>query len=363
MSEALTLAEAQRIVREAMRDKSYQLYPLGMEGAAYLRAKRKRLTKGSYRKYEACLDKLARYFPDLELKDFEPSVGTERLEEFMDVHWGPEVAQPRTYNSNLSVVKDFFKHQMVRGALRGDPTLAIERAKARDPHRTTFTSDQFRAIVASQDDLRDRLVLRLLLTYGLRKGSIRAVQFRHFDHVRKTLTVFAKGGTVRTLPVPDPAFWHDLERLILDTEAKPGHYLMPGRWSNGRATKLLPERQISNHALHDWWYGCLARADVVAEGTTKGERMHKARHTAGQRVLDATGNLKAVQKLPGHASMLTTADVYLDWDVDQLAATLADMLEESENRSRYTPQDLALESGKHRHGDSNPGFRRERAAS
>lgn len=170
---ALTLAEAGRIMREAVRDKSYQLYPMGMEAAAYLRMKRKRLTKGSYRKYESCLDKLARFFPDLELKDFEPPVGTQRLEEFMDVHWGPEVAQPRTY---------------------------------------------------------------------------------------------------------------------------------------------------------DWWYGCLARAGVVAEGVTKGERMHKARHTAGQRVLDATGNLKAVQKLLGHASMLTTADVYLDWDVEQLAQTLAEML-------------------------------------
>jgi hypothetical protein len=42
----LDFAEAQRIVREAMRDKSYQLYPLGMEAAAYLRSKRKRLTKG-----------------------------------------------------------------------------------------------------------------------------------------------------------------------------------------------------------------------------------------------------------------------------------------------------------------------------
>jgi integrase/recombinase XerC len=324
----LTLARAARIMREAMRDKSYQLFPLGIEAAAYLRAKRKRLTKGSYRKYEACLDKLARHFPDLEIKDFEPPVGTERLEEFMDATWGE--AAPRTYNSNLSVVKDFFRWLVVRGDLRGDPTLAIERAKARDPHRETFTTDQFRAIVASQDDLRDRLVLRLLLTYGLRKGSVRAVQFKHFDHVRKTLTVFAKGGTVRTLPLPDRALWHDLERLILDAEAEPGHYLMPGRWSNGRATKLLPDRQISNHALHDWWYGCLARAGVVPEGTTKGERMHKARHTAGQRVLDATGNLKAVQKLLGHASMLTTADVYLDWDLDQLAATLADMLEGDE---------------------------------
>lgn len=317
-------------MREAMRDKSYQLYPLGMEAAAYLRNKRKRLTKGSYRKYEAALDKLARYFPDLELADLEPPVGTERIEEFMDVHWGPDHAEPRTYNSNLSVIKDFFKWQVVRGELHADPTLAIERAKARDPHRETFTTDQFRAIIASQDDLRDRIVLRLMLTYGLRKGSIRACQFKHFDHVRKTVTVFAKGGTVRSLPVPDPAFWHDLERLILDAEAHPSHFLMPGRRGNRHGSKLLPDTQISNHALHDWWYGCLARAGVVTEGTTKGERMHKARHTAGQQLLDATGNLKAVQKLLGHASMLTTADIYLDWDTEQLAQSLAEMLERSE---------------------------------
>jgi hypothetical protein len=36
--------------------------------------------------------------------------------------------------------------------------------------------------------------------------------------------------------------------------------------------------------------------------------MHKARHTAGQRVLDATGNLKATQKLLGRASIQTTGD-------------------------------------------------------
>ena len=56
--------------------------------------------------------------------------------------------------------------------------------------------------------------------------------------------------------------------------------------------------------------------------------MHKARHTAGQRVLDDTrGDIKAVQKLLGHSSIQTTADIYVDWDIDQLAETLRDMLE------------------------------------
>ena len=80
-----------------------------------------------------------------------------------------------------------------------------------------------------------------------------------------------------------------------------------------------PDQPMGAHGLHNWWYGCLQRAGIVPEGVTAGERMHKGRHTAGQRVLDATGNLKAVQKLLGHASIQTTGDIYTDWDVEQLA--------------------------------------------
>jgi integrase len=323
---SLTVAEITRLYREAMRDKSYQLLPLGMEAAAYLRVKRKRLTDSSYRDYESCLDKLARHFYDLELKDFEPPIGTQRLEEFLDKQWGS--GAPRTYNKNLSIIKDFFKHHRLRGALQGDPTLAIERARSRGVYRTTFTPDERRAIVASQDDLRDRVALRLLLDYGLRKGALQAVKFRHFDHARKRLTIFTKGEKVRELPIPHPSFWFDLERVILDAEAQPDHYLVARRWANRRAVKLLPDQPMGAHGMHRWWYRCLERAGIVAKGTSSGERMHKARHTAGQRVLDATGNLKAVQKLLGHSSIQTTGDIYADWDDEQLARTLAEVLED-----------------------------------
>ena len=47
-------------------------------------------------------------------------------------------------------------------------------------------------------------------------------------------------------------------------------------------------------------------------------------------MLDSTGNLKAVQKLLGHSSIATTGDVYADWDIDQLAATMAEVLEDDD---------------------------------
>jgi site-specific recombinase XerD len=101
-------------------------------------------------------------------------IGTERLEEFLDHQWGSRA--PRTYKENLSITKDFFQWQVKRGRLHGDPTLLIERAKSREVYRTSFTSSQRRAILAGNDSLRDSIALRLLLDYGLRKGSVRAVQ-------------------------------------------------------------------------------------------------------------------------------------------------------------------------------------------
>ncbi len=321
----LTLAQAIAMVREAVRDKSYQEFPLGQEAAVYLRAKRKRLTDSSYRDYEACLDKLARYFPDLIIEDLEPPRGTTLLEDFLDAKWGD--GAPRTYNKNLSIVADFLKFQRLRGRMDRDPCEAIERAKARQVHRTTFSGDQRRAIVSSQAELRDRIALRLLLDYGLRKGALTAIQFKHFDHVRKRLTIFTKGAKVREIPIPHAAFWHDLGRHIIDAGAEPEHFLMCRQKTVPRAGVVrFPDKPMGVHGMHLWWYGCLERAGVVTLGTTSGERMHKARHTAGQRVLDATGNLKAVQKLLGHTSIQTTGDSYADWDLDQLAATLAEVL-------------------------------------
>ena len=101
-------------------------------------------------------------------------------------------------------------------------------------YRTTFNNDQVRAIVASQDGLRDRVAVRLLLNYALCKGALKAIQYKHFDHHRKRVTVFTKGETVREIPIPHPEFWFDLSnRLILESEAQPTHFLMQRRQTRG----------------------------------------------------------------------------------------------------------------------------------
>ena len=121
------------------------------------------------------------------------------------------------------------------------------------------------------------------------------------------MTIFTKGAKVRTLPIVEAAFWDDLGRHIIEWGAQPDDYLLcrrslrPNRHKPGEKFIIeYRDQPMGVHGLHKWWYRCLQRAGIVTEGQTSGKKMHMARHTAGQTVLDKTGNLKAVQKLLGH---------------------------------------------------------------
>lgn len=329
-----------------MRDKAYRAYPMGSEWASYMRWGRGSWTEATYREYESCGDKLARMFPDLELKDFEPPVGTERLEEFLDLMWGE--AAPGTYNKHVTTLGGFFKWACLKGKLHGDPSLPLRRRKKRDVHRTIFNEDHTAQILAAgpSDDPkylhRDRVCLRLLLERGIRKGTLRAIQHKHFDEQRRTLTLFSKGGKIRNMAIGDDAFWADLTLARMALGSQPEHYLLGSRHTfnrfagydektgqpiTHRIEQDRPEKPLSSTAVHRWWYACLERAGIAHKGQTSGEKMHKARHSAGQALLDETGNLKLVQKLLGHSSFNTTATAYVDYDEPQVDDAMQALLE------------------------------------
>lgn len=340
----LTPGQFAPMIRAALKDRSYQATPLGLEVARYYRWKKNEwgATELTLRDYEAILARLCIDHADLELTAFIPPAGTELLRECWDRHWGERA--PRTRAKVRSVWIDFFEFCVRERHLAGNPARALAAPKKRDTPIETFSADFVERVLAAQDYEADELGALLILRYGLRRGGLANVQLKHFDHDRRLLTVYTKGGRIYPLPVVDEPFWLKLSLLKLEQRLTGDHYLIYRQATrrvrvplheadeildlgNGQQqgyawmTKRWHHQEPTGKLVHLWWYRCLERASLVKKGATAGQNMHRGRHTAATELLRATHDLKLTQLLLGHKDIRSTS-MYAQLDTADLEAAL-----------------------------------------
>ncbi|MGI8392592.1 tyrosine-type recombinase/integrase [Leucobacter sp. W1038] len=190
------------------------------------------------------------------------------------------------------------------------------------------------------------LVLFLAYT-GLRWGEATGLRVRNVDMKRRRVSVeenavmvgsIIEVGTPKThesRSVPFPAF---LAPAI--TEAMKGKRDDQLLWGDGVLHMRLP------NSVKGWFAGAVQRlreADqtAAAEAEERGEEPgpvfprvtpHDLRHTAASLAISAGANVKAVQRMLGHASAAMTLDVYSELFDDDLD-TVADALDQARARS------------------------------
>jgi integrase len=166
--------------------------------------------------------------------------------------------------------------------------------------------------------------LVLLLAYtGLRWGEATGLRVRDLDMLRKRATVSENAvwvgsevfvGTPKThkaRAVPLPAFL--LPELARQCEGK------------GREDLLFPGEDGGylgrSHTGSGWFDKAVTRAKLPKVSP------HDLRHTAASLAVSAGANVKAIQRMLGHASAAMTLDLYADLfddDLDAVAARLDD---------------------------------------
>ena len=336
------------MMREAVKDRSYRSVPLGLEVARYYRWKKNEwgATQETLRDYEAVLAKLALFHADLELAHFTPPVGTERLRECWDHFWGDR--SPRTRAKVRSVWVDFFEWAVRERGLHGNPARALAAPKKRDVPTETFAPSVVQRVIGAQTYPADVVGVTLLLRYSLRRGGLVNARRRDFDFERRLLTVYTKGGRIYPLPLPDEALWLALGRLDIEAQWQDDHWLLYRQDTRrmrvdleeaeevldlrgekigyANVTRRRHDRKPTGKLAHLWWYRCLERAGVVAEGTTSGMHMHRGRHTAATELQRAHHDLRLTQLLLGHADIRSTAR-YAQLDTADLAEALSELHE------------------------------------
>lgn len=194
---------------------------------------------------------------------------------------------------------------------------------------------------------------------GLRWGEATALRVRHVDALRRRVSVEENAvmvGTVihvgspkthETRSVPYPAFLaHSIAKLC---ERKGRDDLLFG---DGRLHMRLPNSR-------DGWFAAAVRrvlddeaqaADAAkARGEDEPARMprvtpHDLRHTAASLAISSGANVKAVQRMLGHASASMTLDTYADLFEDDLdgVATALDQARRSAGVANLLPREIAI---------------------
>lgn len=190
----------------------------------------------------------------------------------------------RTRYGWISHLHCFYEWAIIEELTDTDPTGRIDRPKLRQLlPRPISEADLAMAIEAADRTMRAWLYLAAY--GGLRCAEISRLDGPDVNDAEMSLRVLGKGDKERTVPM------HPRVLLALRDVGVPRSGPVFRRPGGSRIPPAMVSREGSLY---------LASLGITAT-------MHQLRHRFGTRALEATGDLRAVQELLGHASPTTTA--------------------------------------------------------
>jgi integrase/recombinase XerC len=213
---------------------------------------------------------------------------------------------PSTLRGLASAWRSFFRFLAREGEVATNPAIGLRSPKVQRKLPQVLDADEMSALVEVPGDdaesVRDRALLELLYSSGLRVAELCGVRWRDLDAGDGMLRVTGKGSKTRIVPVGAKAL-AALARLR--EQDAPGADDPLVRGVRGRA--LTPN-------------GVRARLKKRAneQGVWKRVYPHLMRHSCASHLLESSGDLRAVQELLGHADIGTT-QIYTHLDFQHLA--------------------------------------------
>ena len=234
-------------------------------------------------------------------------------------------AAPASLARKLSAWRRYFGWLLARGEMAGNPALGIRAPRRAKRLPKALTPDQAVQLAAHEPApaplaLRDKAMVELLYSSGLRLSELVALDWRYFpaddegpgstswlDLEARRVTVLGKGGKVRQVPVGGPA----VEAL---------RQWLQARSAIGAAAKraLFVSAQGGRIGARSVQLRLAKLASALGLGVHV--HPHVLRHSMASHVLQSSGDLRAVQELLGHASIATT-QIYTRLDWQHLAKT------------------------------------------
>jgi len=207
-----------------------------------------------------------------------------------------------TQRQRISAVRSFFSWLYKQGHILYNPASEMEFPKKEKTLPRFVLSEAEAEAILSQPDitsiygLRDRVVLEIFYSCGLRRSELLNLCVYDIDFSRQTLSIRkGKGQKDRIVPLGDRAL-----RLVKEylENARP---VLTGSKELDRLFVIKGGEAIKCHQL-----GAIVRENMEKSGITKRAGCHIFRHTMATHMLENGAGIRYVQQMLGHVELSTT---------------------------------------------------------
>lgn len=207
----------------------------------------------------------------------------------------------------LAAIRSFFRFLVRRGIVAKNPAELIATPKKEQRLPFHLDIDQATTLMEAPDEeqkyaLRDRAILELLYSSGLRVSELTGLNIGELDLAVGMVRVTGKGGKERIVPVGSRA----LEAVTEYLEERSYDTVSGALFLNSRGDRIN-RRSVAR----------IVDTHVMRIAAFKRISPHTLRHTFATHMLEGGADLRAIQELLGHASLSTTQK-YTHVSIDRL---------------------------------------------
>jgi integrase/recombinase XerD len=278
----------------------------------YLRLE-KSLSENSVEAYLNDVAKLEKYFI-VTGKDTEPVEVTYQDLKLFLTWYGSDNQNTRTQSRTLSGVRAFFKYLLIEGEIDENPATLIESPKIGLKLPEVLSVSEIDSMIdqidlSKQEGHRNKAIIETLYGCGLRVSELVNLRLTDIHYGEGFVVVTGKGNKQRLVPVSGKAL-KEIDIYKLYRNRLPAIYDQNILFLNRRGSKL--SRAMIFTMIKDL---------AGKAGIRKNISPHTFRHSFATHMIEAGADLRAVQEMLGHESILTT-EIYTHIDRSFLRDTL-----------------------------------------
>ena len=197
----------------------------------------------------------------------------------------------------LASIKGFFKYISANREIKSNPALSITSPKIPKRLPKVISLDEIKTILKNNMTIKEKAVFELLYATGLRVSELVNLEVKNIDLKNNLIKTTGKGSKERFVPVGKKA------KAALNEYLKQRELILKTGFGSNHKENSIFINDNGKTITRQWVYNFIKK---------QGELLHKhisphtIRHSFATHLLENGADLRAVQELLGHSSVVTT---------------------------------------------------------